>query len=129
MQTLKTFSIVGLVLYPILLIFAVLMQPIINIIWVIFFLYAISHAAFGCIQGIENKKKLLKISSIFCWVILFILLLLSFFTMHGITGDLRNDLQIQSILAGSIISSTPFAIVLSAITLILSSRELKKMET
>jgi hypothetical protein len=91
-----------------------------------FLLYAVFHSAIGYIQSNKSKNTLLKITSIVCFVIFALCGLFSILTGVGIVKSDSVDWTIQSSLPGYIIFALPFAIILSIITLIRSSKALKQ---
>ena len=134
MKLLKNLSILGFVWYLLWSILAIVapndggqtIHILVILACLAFLLYAIFHSVIGCILGIKNKNALLKIISIVCCVIFVFWGLFCILTGVGIVKGDVVDWTIQATLSGYIIFSLPFAIALSIITLIISSKILKK---
>jgi len=135
MKNLKTISIIGLIIYPIILLITIfisirlfkLLEMYDNYILSCFLsifliLYAIFNSIIGCINGYKYKKiSLLIISNVICLIFgmyLFIFFLLLF---NNDSGYLKHDQFI-----GILFTSFPFAITISIITLVISSKILRK---
>ena len=134
MKTLKILSIVGLVWYFVWFILAALTPndggqtiPILaGLACVAFFLYAIFHAVFACLQGAKNNKTFLKVTSIIGCVIFGLFGFFSILTAMGLVRGDADGYTAQSALLGFISISVPFAIALSIIAILQASKALKQ---
>ncbi|MCL2808981.1 MAG: hypothetical protein FWD24_02810 [Treponema sp.] len=134
MKTLKLISITGFVLYLFCFFLGVIPQndggltthTAVIIANLTFFIFTIFHLIFACIQGKNNS--FLRITSVVCCVLFCLGLLISILTLTGaIEGDVEGWTK-QATLLGYIIIFFPFAYVFSIITLVISSKALKKMK-
>ena len=133
MRILKILSIAGLAWYPAWFIIGALapnagaetLHFLSGLASAAFFLYAIFHAVFGCYLGAKEKKAVLKIASIVSCVIFCIFVFFSVLTVTGLMKGDAEDWTLQSAFFGMMVFTVPFAIALSVITLIQSSKALK----
>jgi len=141
MKTLKILSIAGLVWYPVWF-FVGLLYPSadvqnistgVGLAIAAFLLYFVFHAVMAFLQGNKTKKNVLKIASIICFVIIGLSVFFSIMVANGLdigaNGFEKLDLtrtSISSAMAGVLLIDLPFAIAFAIITLIVSSKEIKK---
>ena len=107
MKTLKILSIVSLIGYPLYFFISVLLQPeafiFVNVVYILYFVF---YTVMCLLQGIKTKNTVLKIASIICCIVAAII--------------------IFDIFTNAVITAIPFAIILSIIALVQSSKALRQ---
>jgi hypothetical protein len=138
MRNLKLFSIIGLIMYPILFIFTIYISIILfntlgshdnynflHLICFVLILYAIFHAIYACIQGYKNRNISLIITSIISCVIFGVYLIMFIITL---IIDYDTGYTKQEQFMGVLLIFIPFAIILFIITLVISTKMLRKIK-
>jgi hypothetical protein len=133
MKALKILSIVGFVAYPILLIFAVAVRKDGNILpnlisLSIYILFFTIHAVVTFMQAVKYRKPILKISSITAFAVSLLIIITNVvFYIHLRSGGWTSESEfVFNVTFMILFVSVVFAIALSIITLVQSSKVLRK---